>query len=70
MKLIAEKAYPVIKDVYEKETTYENIAIPITDGYRQRQAIANLKKAFTVWLLTIGISKRKLSGGLMMFSVF
>lgn len=46
MKLIAEKAYPVIKDVFEQETTYENIAIPITDGRRQRQAIANLKKAY------------------------
>lgn len=46
MKLIAEKAYPVIKDVFEKETGYENIAIPITDGRRQRQAVANLKKAY------------------------
>ncbi len=46
MKLIAEKAYPVVKDVYEKESTYENIAIPITDGIRQRQAVANLKKAY------------------------
>ncbi len=46
MKLIAEKAFPVIKDVYEKESGYENIAIPITDGRRQRQAIANLKKAY------------------------
>lgn len=46
MKLIADKAYPVIKDVYEKESGYENIAIPITDGRRQRQAIANLKKAY------------------------
>jgi preprotein translocase subunit SecA len=46
MKLIADKAYPVIKQVYENETGYENIAIPITDGKRQRQAVANLKKAF------------------------
>ncbi len=46
MKLIAEKAYPVIKDVYEQESGYENIAIPITDGRRQRQAVANLKKAY------------------------
>jgi preprotein translocase subunit SecA len=46
MKLIADKAYPVIKQVFENETGYENIAIPITDGKRQRQAIANLKKAY------------------------
>ena len=46
MKLIAEKAYPVIKQVYENESRYENIAIPITDGMRQRQAVANLKKAY------------------------
>ncbi len=46
MKLIAEKAYPVIKDVFEQESGYENIAIPITDGRRQRQAVANLKKAY------------------------
>ena len=46
MKLIAEKAYPVIKQVYENESRYENIAIPITDGMRQRQAVANLKKSY------------------------
>jgi preprotein translocase subunit SecA len=46
MKLIAEKAFPVIKQVYENESRYENIAIPITDGMRQRQAVANLKKAY------------------------
>jgi preprotein translocase subunit SecA len=46
MKLIAEKAFPVIKQVYENESRYENIAIPITDGMRQRQAVANLKRAY------------------------
>lgn len=46
MKLIAEKAYPVIKDVYENHPHYENIAIPITDGIRTRQIVANLKKAY------------------------
>ncbi|HZK07747.1 MAG TPA: preprotein translocase subunit SecA [Bacteroidales bacterium] len=46
MKLIAEKANPVIRQVYENESRYENIAIPITDGIRQRQAVANLKKAY------------------------
>jgi len=46
MKFIAEKAYPVIKDVYENHSNYENIAIPITDGIRTRQIVANLKKAY------------------------
>ncbi len=46
MKLIAERAYPVIKDVFENNTNYENIAIPITDGMRTRQVITNLKKAY------------------------
>ncbi len=46
MKLIAEKAYPVIKDVYENHSTYEHIAIPITDGMRTKQIITNLKKAY------------------------
>ena len=43
---IAEKTYPIIKEVYEKETRYENIAIPITDGVKTMQVVANLKKAY------------------------
>jgi preprotein translocase subunit SecA len=46
MKVIAEKAAPVIKDVYENNTSYENIAIPITDGLKTRNVIVNLKKAY------------------------
>ncbi len=45
-KKLAEKAYPVIKDVYENQPQYENIAIPITDGIRSMQVVANLKKAY------------------------
>ncbi len=45
-KRLAEKAYPVIKDIYENQTQYENIAIPITDGIRSMQVVANLKKAY------------------------
>lgn len=46
-RLIAQKAYPVIKDVYQTQShKYENIAIPITDGNKTIQAIANLKKAY------------------------
>jgi preprotein translocase subunit SecA len=43
---LAQRAYPVIKEVYENESRYENIAIPITDGLRQMQVVANLKKAY------------------------
>ncbi len=46
MKLIAEKAYPIIKDVYENNSNYEHIAVPITDGIRTRQIVTNLKKAY------------------------
>ncbi|MFO7872955.1 MAG: preprotein translocase subunit SecA [Bacteroidales bacterium] len=44
---IAESAFPVIKEVYEKASQkYENIAIPITDGMKTMNVIANLKKAY------------------------
>ncbi|MDZ7741609.1 MAG: preprotein translocase subunit SecA [Bacteroidota bacterium] len=45
-RIIAEKTYPVIKDVFERNTAYENIAIPITDGSKTMNAVANLKKAY------------------------
>jgi preprotein translocase subunit SecA len=38
--------FPVIKEVYETQSRYENIAIPITDGRKMMQVIANLKKAY------------------------
>ncbi|MCK4287787.1 MAG: preprotein translocase subunit SecA, partial [Bacteroidales bacterium] len=44
--IIARKTYPVIKDVYERNTQYENIAIPFTDGSKTMQVIANLKKSY------------------------
>ncbi len=44
---IAKTAFPVIKEVYEKAAQkYENIAIPITDGMKTYNMIANLKKAY------------------------
>jgi len=43
---IAEKTYPIIRDVYERESRYENIAIPITDGMKTMQVVANLKLAY------------------------
>lgn len=42
---LAINTLPVIKDVYENQSQYENIAIPFSDGIRQVQIIANLKKA-------------------------
>ena len=39
------QTFPVVKDVYENQTQYENIAIPFYDGQKHVQIIANLKKA-------------------------
>lgn len=44
-KIIAEHVLPVIKDVYENQPQYENIAVPITDGKKTMQVVANLKKS-------------------------
>jgi len=43
---IAQRVYPVVKNVLENDTRYENIAVPVTDGIKTMQAVANLKKAF------------------------
>jgi preprotein translocase subunit SecA len=43
---IAKKTYPVIKHVFENESKFENIAIPVTDGIKSMQVVANLKKAY------------------------
>ncbi len=42
---LAENTLPVIKDVYENQSQYENIAIPFYDGKKQVQIVANLKKS-------------------------
>ena len=46
-KLIAERATPVIRDVYENHPHYENIAIPFTDGRKTISVVASLKKAYS-----------------------
>lgn len=47
MDKMAEIAYPVIKQVYEKQgQQYENILIPITDGKRMFNIPVNLKEAY------------------------
>ena len=42
---LRDKAMPVIRDVFENNSQYENIAIPITDGKKEMQVVANLKRA-------------------------
>ncbi len=45
-KNIAERVLPVITDIYENDKrNYENIVIPITDGSKTLQVIANIKRA-------------------------
>jgi preprotein translocase subunit SecA len=41
---IANQAYPVLKDVYDRMShAYENVVVPITDGVKVYQVITNLK---------------------------
>lgn len=45
-KAIAQKSLPVIKDVFKNRgATMENILVPFTDGTKQINVIANLKKS-------------------------
>ncbi len=46
-KMLSETAFPVIDKVYEESgQKYENIAIPVTDGVKTLNVLANLKKSF------------------------
>jgi len=42
---LAVDTLPVITDVYENQSQYENIAIPFSDGIKNMQIVANLKKS-------------------------
>ncbi len=42
---LATDTLPVIKDVYENQSNYENIAIPFSDGIKNMSIVANLKKS-------------------------
>ena len=42
---LATDTLPVITDVYENQSQYENIAIPFSDGIKNMQIVANLKKS-------------------------
>jgi preprotein translocase subunit SecA len=43
----AQRVYPIIKDIFENHTNrYENIAVPVTDGLKTLQVLANIKKTY------------------------
>jgi preprotein translocase subunit SecA len=45
--IIARQAYPVIKDVYEKQSKiYENIVVPISDGTKTYHILTNLEQSY------------------------
>ena len=47
-EMIRHQALPVIKEVFEKQSkVYENIVVPITDGVKVYQVLANLEKSYT-----------------------
>ena len=47
MDTMVQKAFPIIKDVYEKQgALYQNIAIPISDGHKMMTLSVDLKKAY------------------------
>jgi preprotein translocase subunit SecA len=43
-KQIAEKAFPVLNDVYQTRPGIEEVVVPFTDGIRQISVVASLKK--------------------------
>ena len=44
---LVAQSWPIIKQVYETQSaTYDNIAIPVSDGSKVIQAVVNLKKAY------------------------
>ena len=47
MDTMVQRAYPIIKEVYEKQAAiYQNIAIPISDGRKMLTLSVDLKKAY------------------------
>ncbi len=47
METMTQRAYPVVKDVYEKQSAiYKNIAIPISDGRKMVTISIDLQKAY------------------------
>ncbi|NOU48548.1 MAG: preprotein translocase subunit SecA [Bacteroidales bacterium] len=58
-KRIGEKTMPVIRDVFDRQSRYENIAIPITDGIKMMQIVVNLKKAVETGPREVALSIEK-----------
>ena len=57
---LADQAFPIIKDVYENETSrFENIAIPISDGIKTLQIVAPLKKCYETEGKEVALSVEK-----------
>ena len=52
--LIAQRAYPQIKHVYETMSNYKNIVFPITDGRKMTQFVVNLEEAYNTEGRAIG----------------
>ncbi|MFA6334540.1 MAG: preprotein translocase subunit SecA [Bacteroidales bacterium] len=45
--LLVQQSWPIMKQIYETQSaTYENIAIPVSDGTKMMQLVVNLKKAY------------------------
>ena len=43
----SQRVYPIIKDIFENHLNkYENIAIPVTDGIKTLQLLANIKRSY------------------------
>ncbi|MCL1973688.1 MAG: preprotein translocase subunit SecA [Bacteroidetes bacterium] len=44
---IAQQAWPIMKQIYETQSaTFENIAVPVSDGRKIYQIVVNLKKSY------------------------
>jgi len=46
-EVLVQQSWPIIKQIYETQSaTYQNIAIPVSDGNKMMQMVVNLKKAY------------------------
>ncbi|MDR2564040.1 MAG: preprotein translocase subunit SecA [Prevotellaceae bacterium] len=55
MDMLAKQAWPVIKDIYETQKhLYDNILIPVSDGYKMFNITINLREAYENQAQTLG----------------
>ncbi|MDR1340428.1 MAG: preprotein translocase subunit SecA [Prevotellaceae bacterium] len=60
MDILSERIYPIVRNVYENQGhMYENIQIPISDGYRILNVSVNLKEAYETKGKALGKSYSK-----------